>query len=34
MTSKVGLARVAGLLYLVLAVCGGFSELYVRAGAR
>ncbi|HWO65636.1 MAG TPA: DUF4386 domain-containing protein [Umezawaea sp.] len=33
MTSKVGLARVAGLLYLVLAVCGGFSELYVRAGA-
>ena len=32
MASKVGLARVAGLLYLVLAVCGGFSELYVRAG--
>jgi hypothetical protein len=28
------LARLAGVLYLILAVCGGFSELFVRAGAR
>ena len=28
------LARVAGLLYLILAVCGGFSELFVRASVR
>jgi uncharacterized protein DUF4386 len=33
MASKPVLARAAGLLYLLLAVCGGFSELYVRAGA-
>ena len=26
-------ARLAGMFYLVLAVCGGFSELVVRAGA-
>lgn len=32
--SKQTLARIAGALYLVLAVCGGFSELYVRSGAR
>jgi hypothetical protein len=32
--SKNQLARVAGMLYLVLAVCGGFSELYVRSGVN
>ena len=26
------LARIAGVLYLIVAVCGGFSELYVRSG--
>jgi hypothetical protein len=26
------LARLAGVIYLVLAICGGFSHLYVRAG--
>jgi Domain of unknown function (DUF4386) len=31
MASKTSLARVAGLLYLIVAVCGGFSELYVRS---
>jgi Domain of unknown function (DUF4386) len=31
MTSKTGLARAAGALYLIVAVCGGFSELYVRS---
>jgi hypothetical protein len=28
------LARLAGLLYLILAICGGFSELFVRASIR
>ncbi|MDQ7903970.1 DUF4386 family protein [Phytohabitans sp. ZYX-F-186] len=27
------LARTAGLLYLIVAVTGGFAELYVRSGA-
>jgi hypothetical protein len=27
-------ARIAGLLYLIVAACGGFSELYVRAGVK
>jgi Domain of unknown function (DUF4386) len=31
MASKMRLARLAGLLYLIVAVCGGFSELYVRS---
>jgi hypothetical protein len=31
MFSNKGLARIAGGLYLIVAVCGGFSELYVRA---
>ena len=30
MTSERGLARIAGSLYLVVAVLGGFAELYVR----
>jgi hypothetical protein len=34
MISKNQLARVAGILYLILAVCGGFSELYVRSGVN
>jgi hypothetical protein len=34
MTSERRLARIAGLLYLLVAVTGGFSELYVRARAR
>jgi hypothetical protein len=34
MTTEKRLARTAGLLYLVVAVCGGFSELYVRAGVK
>jgi hypothetical protein len=34
MTSKAGLARMAGSLYLILAVCGGFSQLYVRSSVR
>jgi hypothetical protein len=33
MTSPRSLARIAGLLYLVVAVLTGFSELFVRAGA-
>lgn len=33
MSTKV-LARIAGFLYLIVAVCGGFSELYVRSSAR
>jgi hypothetical protein len=27
-------ARLAGLLYLIVAACGGFSELYVRSGVK
>ena len=34
MTPENRLARIAGLLYLLVAVSGGFSELYVRARAR
>lgn len=34
MMSRAQLARVAGTLYLILAVCGGFSQLYVRSGAK
>lgn len=34
MISKKRLARVAGLLYLILGVCGGFSQLYVRSGVH
>lgn len=34
MISKPGLARIAGLLYLILAVCGGWAELYVRSGVK
>lgn len=34
MTSRATLARIAGALYLVLAVCGGFSELYVRTAVK
>ena len=34
MTSEKGLARIAGLLYLIVAVCGGFSELYVRSSVK
>jgi Domain of unknown function (DUF4386) len=34
MPSEKRRARVAGLLYLIVAVCGGFSELYVRAGVK
>jgi Domain of unknown function (DUF4386) len=34
MASEKRRARLAGLLYLVVAACGGFSELYVRAGAK
>ena len=30
MTSQRGLARIAGVLYLVVAVCGGYSQLFVR----
>jgi hypothetical protein len=33
MFSKTQLARVAGVLYLVVAVCGGFSQLVVRSSA-
>jgi Domain of unknown function (DUF4386) len=32
--SRPSLARLAGLLYLVLAICGGFSELFVRSSIR
>jgi hypothetical protein len=32
MTSPKALARIAGSLYLVVAVLGGFAELYVRSG--
>jgi hypothetical protein len=31
MNAPKSLARTAGFLYLIVAVCGGFSELYVRA---
>jgi len=31
MTSERTLARIAGSLYLIVAVCGGFAELYVRS---
>ena len=31
MTSEKRLARIAGSLYLIVAVCGGFAELYVRS---
>jgi Domain of unknown function (DUF4386) len=34
MASEKRRARLAGLLYLIVAACGGFSELYVRAGAK
>jgi Domain of unknown function (DUF4386) len=34
MTSEKRRARTAGLLYLIVAVCGGFSELYVRASVK
>jgi Domain of unknown function (DUF4386) len=34
MTSEKRLARTAGLLYLIVGVCGGFSELYVRASVK
>jgi hypothetical protein len=34
MTSEMRRARTAGLLYLIVAVCGGFSELYVRASVK
>jgi Domain of unknown function (DUF4386) len=34
MPSEKRRARIAGLLYLTVAVCGGFSELYVRASAK
>jgi hypothetical protein len=34
MTSEKRRARMAGLLYLIVAVCGGFSELYVRSGVK
>lgn len=34
MTSEKRRARIAGLLYLIVAVCGGFSELYVRASVK
>ena len=34
MTSEKRLARIAGLLYLIVAVCGGFSELYVRSSVH
>ena len=32
--SKMLLARVAGVLYLLLALLSGFSELYVRSGVK
>jgi Domain of unknown function (DUF4386) len=34
MTSEKRLARTAGLLYLIVAVAGGFSELYVRSSVK
>jgi hypothetical protein len=34
MTSEKRLARIAGLLYLIVAVAGGFSELYVRSSVK
>jgi Domain of unknown function (DUF4386) len=34
MTPEKRRARTAGLLYLIVAACGGFSELYVRSGVR
>jgi len=32
--SRVQIARLAGLLYLIVAVTGGFSELVVRSGVK
>lgn len=32
MTAEKPLARIAGVLYLIVAVCGSFAELYVRSG--
>lgn len=32
--SAPALARIAGALYLILAICGGFSELVVRSGVK
>lgn len=34
MTLEARLARVTGLFYLVVAVCSGFSELYVRSSLK
>jgi hypothetical protein len=34
MASEKRRARLAGLLYLIVAACGGFSELYVRSGVK
>jgi hypothetical protein len=34
MTGNSGLARLAGLLYLILAAGGGWAELAVRSGIR
>lgn len=34
MSSEKRLARIAGVLYLIVAVCGGFSELYVRSSVK
>ena len=34
MSGTTGLARVAGLLYLILAACGGWAELAVRSAIR
>ena len=34
MTPEKRRARTAGLLYLIVAACGGFGELYVRAGVK
>lgn len=34
MSSTRTLARVGGLLYLIVAVCGGFSQLFVRSSVR
>jgi len=34
MHSNNKLARIGGFLYLIVAVCGGFSQLYVRASVK
>lgn len=34
MSGPSGLARLAGLLYLILAACGGWAELAVRSSIR